>query len=105
MIRVSYTVVCENDVHKEVSLKELLQNEKVSKAIKSEFASGLRNLVLSMTEDSGVVIGTQKEIFIFEVTKNDFADLIELAEEDAKKHKRFKKECDGVQLVDIITVD
>ena len=39
------------------------------------------------------------------VSKNDFADLLELAEEDARKHKRLKKECDGVELVDILTID
>ena len=104
MIKISYTIVCQNDVNKEITLITLLKNEKIAKAIKSEFASGLRNLVLSTLEDSTIVIGTQKEVFELEVNKNDFADLLELAEEDAKKHKRFKKECDGVELVDIVTV-
>jgi len=105
LIHVSYTVMCKNDVSKEVSLSALLSNEKVMKAIKSEFASGLRNLALSSKEENTVYIRTQKEVFSFSANKNDFADLLELAEEDARKHKRLKKECDGVELVDIVTVD
>ncbi len=105
MIKVSYTVMCKNDVSKEIGLSEILANEKVMKAIKSEFATGLRNLVLSQKEDAQVRIKTQKEVFELSVSKNDFADLLEFAEEDARKHKRIKKECDGVELVDIITVD
>ncbi len=103
MIKVSYTVMCRNDVNKEISLSELLSNEKVLKAIKGEFAKGLRNLVLSQKEETSLYIKTQKEVFEFTVSKNDFADLLELTEEDARKHKRIKKECDGVELVDIVT--
>ena len=105
LIKVSYTVMCKNDVSKEVSLNDLLKNEKVMKAIKSEFATGLRNLALSSKEENTIYIKTQKEVFEFTASKNDFADLLELAEEDARKHKRFKKECDGVELIDIVTVD
>lgn len=97
--------MCKNDISKEVGLADLLANEKVMKAIKSEFATGLRNLSLSYKEDAMVYIKTQKEIFEFTASKNDFADLLELAEEDARKNKRLKKECDGVELVDMITVD
>jgi predicted S18 family serine protease len=104
-IKVSYTVMCKNDVNHEVSLDALLKSEKVIKAIKSEFATGLRNLALSYKEDTSIYIKTQKEVFEFTANKNDFADLLELAEEDARKNKRFKKECDGVELVDIITID
>jgi hypothetical protein len=97
--------MCRNDVSKELSLNALLANEKVMKAIKSEFATGLRNLALSNKEETTVYIKTQKEVHTFTASKNDFADLLELAEEDARKKKRLKKECDGVELVDIITVD
>jgi hypothetical protein len=97
--------MCKNDVSKELSLAEIFANEKVEKAIKSEFAKGLRNLVLSHKEDAEVFLKTEKEVFEVTVNKNDFADLLELAEEDARKHKRIKKECDGVELVDILTVD
>jgi len=61
MIKVSYTVMCKNDVSKEVSLSEILANEKVMKTIKSEFATGLRNLVLSQKEDVSVFIKTEKD--------------------------------------------
>ena len=103
-MRVSYQMLCESDFMKEVSLKEILENEKVAKAIKSEFAKGLRNLALSAPEDISITIHTEKEIFEFEVEKKDFADLIELAEEDARAHKRIKKGCSGVELVDFITL-
>jgi len=105
MIKVSYTLMCKNDVSKELSLAEVFANEKVEKAIKSEFAKGLRNLVLSHKEEAEVFLKTEKEVFEMTVSKNDFADLLELAEEDARKHKRIKKECDGVELVDILTID
>lgn len=105
MIKVMYTVMCKNDVNQVLSLADILANEKVAKAIKSEFAAGLRNLALSYKEDATVYIKTEKEVFEFTASKNDFADLLELAEEDARKHKRFKKECDGVELVDILTID
>jgi hypothetical protein len=105
MINVSYTIMCKNDVSHEISLNDILKNEKVMKAIKSEFATGLRNLELSQKEASTVYIKTQKEVFEFSVSKDDFADLLEFAEEDARKHKRLKKECDGVEVVDIVTVE
>jgi hypothetical protein len=105
MIKVSYTVMCKSDVNKELNLSDILSNEKVEKAIKSEFAKGLRNLVLSHKEDTAVFLKTEKEVFEMTVSKNDFADLLELAEEDARKQKRIKKECDGVELVDILTID
>ncbi len=105
MIKVCYTIMCKNDVNKELSLADILANEKVEKAIKSEFAKGLRNLILSHKEDAEVFLKTEKEVFEVTVSKNDFADLLELAEEDARKHKRVKKECEGVELVDILTID
>ncbi|GIT97658.1 hypothetical protein TSL1_04790 [Sulfurovum sp. TSL1] len=105
MIKVMYTVMCKNDVNETVSLAEILANEKVQKAIKSEFAPGLRNLALSCKEDTEVYLKTDKVVYEMTVSKNDFADLVVLAEEDARKHKRLKKECDGVELVDILTIE
>ena len=46
MIKISYTIMCKNDVIIELTLSQILKNEKVLKTIKSEFASGLRNLGL-----------------------------------------------------------
>ena len=90
MLKVSYTVMCKNDVNKLLSLSDILGNEKVEKAIKSEFAKGLRNLVLSHKEEVDVFLKTEKQVYEVIVSKNDFADLLELAEEDARKHKRIK---------------
>lgn len=104
-MKVSYTIMCKNDVNLDISLSEILANEKVSKAIKSEFAKGLRNLTLSSSDEASLHITTQKKVYEFTVSKNDFADILVLAEEDARKHKRIKKECEGVELVDIITLD
>ncbi len=103
-IKVSYKMLCDSDVYKEVNLVDILQNEKVSKAIKSEFAKGLRNIVLSACGDAKVELITDKEIFEFEADKKDFADLIELAEEDARRYKRVKKGCSGVEVVDFATL-
>jgi len=102
-MKVNYKMLCDSDVYNEVLLSEILQNEKVVKSIKSEFAKGLRNISLSTSEEVKIVITTEKEIFEFEAEKKDFADLIELAEEDAKQHKRIKKGCSGVEVVDFIT--
>ena len=103
-MKVSYKMLCDGDVYNEVRLAEMLENEKVAKAIKSEFAKGLRNIALSISEDVKIEISTDKEIFEFEADKKDFADLIELAEEDAREHKRIKKGCSGVELVDFVTL-
>ena len=103
-MKVSYKMLCDGDAYNEVSLTEILENEKVAKAIKSEFAKGLRNIALSTSEDVKIEISTDKEIFEFEAEKKDFADLIELAEEDAREHKRTKKGCSGVELVDFETL-
>lgn len=104
-MEVYYTVMCKNDLSLEISLDALLANEKVVKAIKSEFAKGVRNIAVGSKENTTITIKTHKEVFSFTVSKNDFADLLELAEEDARKHKRLKKECEGVELTDIRTVD
>ncbi len=103
-MKVSYKMLCDGDVYNEVNLTEILQNEKVAKVIKSEFAKGLRNIALTTSNDLKIKISTDKEIFEFEADKKDFADLIELAEEDARTHKRIKKGCSGVELVDFVTI-
>ena len=104
-MKVSYTIMCMNDVNEEITLSQILNNEKVAKVIKSEFAKGLRNLTLWANEEASLFIKTEKEIYEFTVDKNDFADILELAEEDARKNKRIRKECEGVELVDIVTLN
>jgi hypothetical protein len=103
IMKVKYKMLCESDVYQEIELSTILQNEKIAKVIKSEFAKGLRNIAVSCSENTKIEISTQKEIFEFEADKKDFADLIELAEEDAKEHKRSKKGCTGVEIVDFST--
>lgn len=104
-MKISYTIMCNNDVNLEIKLSEILANEKVAKMIKSEFAKGLRNLTLTSNDEASLYLKTEKEVYEFTVSKNDFADILVLAEEDARKHKRIKKECEGVELVDIVTLD
>lgn len=103
-IMITYKVLCESDLNQEISLKELLENEKISRAIKSEFAKGYRNISLHASEDVKLSIKTTKQLYSVEVSKNDFADLLTLAEEDANNKKLLKKECSRVELVDIETI-
>lgn len=104
-LNVTYQLVCENDIHKEISLNEILQNEKIVKLLKSEFAKGIRNLDITSDDNSAhIVLKSQKELYEFEADKKDFADLIELAEEDAKERKLFKKGCQEIALVDFVTL-
>jgi len=103
-MRVNYKMLCDSDVFQEIDLQTILKNDKVIKVIKSEFAKGLRNISVSSSDNAKIEISTQKELFEFEAEKKDFADLIELAEEDAKEHKRSKKGCLGIEIVDFITI-
>ena len=103
-IMVTYKILCESDIDQEVSIRELLENEKIAKAIKSEFAKGYRNIVLASNTDAVIKIETQKELHTVEVSKNDFADLLVLAEEDANNKKLLKKDCERVELVNIETL-
>jgi len=105
IIEVSYTVMCQSDVNKQIPVKELLANEKVMRAIKSEFAKGLRNILITAGEEDRISITTEKEVYEFIVNKDDFADILVMAEEDARKHKRIKKECEGIELVNIETME
>ena len=103
-IMVSYKILCKADFNKEITLEKLLANEKVVKLLKNEFAKGFRNLtIFEGGEGSSLKIETMKEIHTFEIQKDDFADILDLAEEDAQNKKLIKKECNRVELVDIET--
>ena len=104
-IEVIYTLICEKDTHKEVSIEEIVANEKIVKILKSEFAKGIRNLGISSTGEAKVILETTKELYSFVVDKQDFADLLELAEEDARLNKRLKKTCQAVEIIDFVTID
>ena len=104
-IMVTYKILCKADLNKEITVHELLQNEKVMKVIKSEFAKGFRNInLISPNSHDSFMIETAKELHSFEVDKNDFADILVLAEEDATAKKLLKKECDRVELINIETL-
>lgn len=102
---VTYKIVCKNDFNLELSIEKLLSNEKIARAIKNEFAKGVRNIELFTKENSKIFIETKKELYQFEVNKDDFADLISLAEEDATARKLVKKDCSYIELVDIQTTN
>ncbi|QKJ23606.1 hypothetical protein [Poseidonibacter lekithochrous] len=106
-IEITYKLLCKNDVNKEISLSQLLKNEKIAKLIKSEFAKGFRNidLVCPKEIEDTFKIETIKEYYTFEVLKDDFADILALAEENAASRKLFKKDCNRIELVDIKTLD
>jgi hypothetical protein len=102
---VSYKVLCEGDLNSSITIEELLQNEKILKLIKSEFAKGLRNIdVRANKSATAIEIATEKELQTIEVSKNDYADILVLAEDDATTKKLFKKDCSRVELVDIETL-
>ncbi len=104
-MNITYKVLCQKDTNKEITIEMLLNNEKVAKAIKSEFGKGLRNLVLNSDDKEALLtLATEKELYQFEVSKNDFADILDLAEENARSRKLLKKECDRVEIVDIETI-
>jgi len=102
---ITYKVLCQKDTNQEITIEMLLENEKVATAINSEFGKGVRNLVLSSDDKEALLtLATEKELYTFEVSKNDFADILDLAEENARSRKLFKKECERVEIVDIETV-
>ena len=104
-IMVTYKILCKTDFNFEITFEELLSNEKVAKVIKSEFAKGIRNTDFSFrNQECKLKIETQKELYQFEARKDDFADLVSLAEDDANTRKLLKKDSIGVELVDIETL-
>lgn len=103
-ILITYKMLCKSDFNLEITLETLFSNEKVIKIIKSEFAKGIRNISVNSTDiDTNIKIETQKELYQFEARKDDFADLVSLAEEDANTRKLFKKDSMGIEIVDIET--
>ena len=103
-ILVSYRVLCEGDFYSSITIEELLKNENILKAIKSEFAKGHRNIDVRYDKDkTAVELVTKKDTYKCEVDKNDYADIIVLAEEDATAKKLFKKDCSAIEVVDIET--
>lgn len=103
-ILVTYKILCNADLNIELKLEEILKNEQILKSIKSVYAKGLRNIEISSVSEALIKIETQRSTYTFEVSKDDYADLLSLAEEDAKNKKLLKKDCERVELVDIETL-
>jgi len=104
-IKVTYTLICDKDTYTEISMGDILANERLVKLLKNEFAKGIRNLEISSLGDAKIALATTKELYTFEVDKQDFADLVGLAEEDARENKRLKKGCQVVNIIDFVTID
>ena len=104
MIKVTYTILCENDINQTITMEELLANEKVEKAIRNCFAPKLRNVEMKALASEAIKLSTIKTHYSFEIQKDDFADALTLAEDDARKNKLFKKGCELIELIDIETL-
>ena len=105
-IEVTYKVVNKKDLNLTLSLEELLKNEKIVKLIKSEFAKGYRNIDIKTNSELSdkFKLETIKEHHTLSVLKDDFADILALAEDDAITKKLLKKDC-FVELIDIKTIE
>ena len=103
-ITVTYVVLCDDDVNIDLDLQTMLANEKVQKLLKSEFAKGARNLVIDGSAASGTVqISKEKKLHTVTIEKDDFADALSLAEEDARSKKLLKGKCTRIELIDLST--
>jgi len=105
-VEVHFTILCDNDFHKELSLKALLQSEKVIKAIKSEFGEGARNLLLNTSdEEVKITLSSEKKIHSHVIEKDDIQDILELTEEYARSQKLLKGNCSRVELKNFKTLE
>ena len=105
-VEVQFTILCENDFHKEISLSELLASEKVIKAIKSEFCEGARNIVIDANvKDAKIIIESEKQAYTHIIEKNDIQDILELTEEFARSQKLLKGNCGRIELKNFKTVE
>lgn len=104
-VEVHFTVLCDNDFYKEIPLHELLQSEKVNKAIKSEYGEGSRNLSISTNQiETSVILGSDKKVHTHTIDKKDIQDIIELTEEYARSQKLLKTNCSSIELINFTTL-
>jgi len=104
-VEVHFTVLCDNDFYKNIKLDELLQSEKVMKAIKSEYGQGARNLTLSTSQpETSITLGSEKKVHTHIIDKKDIQDIIELTEEYARTQKLFKAHCNSIELINFTTI-
>ncbi|MDH5465362.1 MAG: hypothetical protein OEW60_06995 [Thiovulaceae bacterium] len=103
-IIVTYTIICDNDVNKEIDINEVFKNEKFLALFKREYAKGLRNVSLDFENLKGTIaIEKERPTYTCKIDKDDFADALSLAEDDAKSKKLLKGNCQMVELLDIKT--
>jgi len=103
MVKVFYKVLCENDESLEVSLSDLLKHEAVIRAIKASYTSWKKGIVFKPEADVKILIEPERELYEMLIPKADIISMVELAEEDARSLKRFKKGCERVMIVDYTT--
>ncbi|PHR52965.1 MAG: hypothetical protein COA44_15760 [Arcobacter sp.] len=105
-VEVSFTILCENDFSKEITLSDLLKSEKVLKAIKSDFCEGARNLVISSSaSDVKISINSEKKEHVHVIEKDDIQDILELTEEYARSEKLLKGDCSRIELKNFSTLE
>jgi len=105
-VEVSFTVLCDNDFNKEITLSELLSSEKVLKAIRSDFCEGSRNLVIDTeNKDMKISINSEKKEYTHIIEKDDIQDILELTEEYARSQKLLKGACSRIELKNFKTVE
>lgn len=105
-VEVFFTILCENDFYKELTLTEVLSSEKVIKAIKSEYCEGARNLQISAPANDVILkIHSDKKLYSHMINKSDIQDILELTEEYARSHKLFKTSCSRIELQNFKTLE
>ncbi len=100
-LRISYIVLCDNDLNVTLTLADLLGDEKVARAIKNAYAKGKRDIEAVVDEPGHVTVKNKKTVHEVVIPKDSFMDALTLAEEDARTNRRFKKGCERIEIVDL----
>ncbi len=104
-LKISYIVLCDNDLNVVLTLADLLADEKIARAIKNAYAKGKRDIEAVVDVPGRVTVKNKKTVHEVVIPKDSFMDALTLAEEDARTHKRFKKGCDRIEIVDLQVVE
>lgn len=103
-LTIQYIVLCEGDLEVTVTMADLLQDEKIARAIKNAYAKGKRDIQAVVDVPGSMTIKSKKTVHSVTIPKNNFMDALTLAEEDAKEKKLLKKGCDRIEIVDLETL-
>lgn len=105
-VEVFFTILCDKDFDKELTLSEILSSEKVIKAIKSEYCVGARNLEISASDMAATIkIHSEKKLYSHIIDKNSIQDILELTEDFARSQKLFKSGCSRIELQNFKTIE